>query len=663
MSIFEKIKSKYIRDLPFQYLTENFLYKLVNYSKKSQTTFGLTLSDYKQKYFNHFEFDVDKKYLSFIDWELDDYFSYPSYYNKNSLKNNLEKDMKIYNLNIDSFQKYVINYIKKYIQKKKINEGNILVFKYKFIDIFSPFIEVFSKDDLYKNLFFIPIIFNFIKEQNLIKEYYNFFESIKKSKSIYNSFYFYLDNINDVYNINDLGINFNLIKKLSLYIKSTDRLNSPKNYNETEIFNIFKLNNIENNLTHLIIDAKLNIKSDIFETINNYKYLNYLTLKDIKFDKIFTINLNSLKLLKLIECEKISITQKCANNLKSLYLFSIHLQTDSKLLFPEMESFEYKTFYKNFYLKESVDINSMVKLKELFIDMNVNFLLLKNCDILQIENLTLYSVEININNVIDVLKKIFELKKLKKLLFSIISIDNEMNDELSKLSGQNDSVEKLKIILVGEYDDGILYNYQTKFPNVTNLKIKRECSLEEGSLEIKENKNLKINKIKIAPKGKRNKIYIQSYETLTDVELNFNIYNHNENGFALFNDKCDYIFKSLINLKLDFKGETEIRFINNIFKNIEKTPNLKSFKLSFTCKNVNKQCYEEYIKKLLSLKLKSIELKKRKNKKQKIYDESNSGESDNSEDSGLYYSENELKNLYNDFCLMKYYKILINKFN
>ena len=332
--------------------------------------------------------------------------------------------MKIYNLNIDSFQKYVINYIKKYIQKKKINEGNILVFKYKFIDIFSPFIEVFSKDDLYKNLFFIPIIFNFIKEQNLIKEYYNFFENINQSKSIYNSFYFYLDNINDVYNINDLGINFNLIKKLSLYIKSTDRLNSPKNYNETEIFNIFKLNNIENNLTHLIIDAKLNIKSDIFETINNYKYLNYLTLKDIKFDKIFTINLNSLKLLKLIECEKISITQKCANNLKSLYLFSIHLQTDSKLLFPEMESFEYKTFYKNFYLKESVDINSMVKLKELFIDMNVNFLLLKNCDKLQIENLTLYSVEIKINNVIDVLKKIFELKKLKKLLFSIISIDN-----------------------------------------------------------------------------------------------------------------------------------------------------------------------------------------------------------------------------------------------
>ena len=571
--------------------------------------------------------------------------------------------MKIYNLNIDSFQNSVINYCKKYIEKKKINDGNILIFKYKFIDIFSPFIELFSKDDLYKSLFFIPIIIDFIKEQNLIQEYYNFFESINKSKSIYNSFYFYLDDINDIFNINDLGINFNPIKRFSLYIKSSDRLNSPENYNEKELFNVFKLNNIENNLTHLIIDAKLNIKSNIFETINNYKHLNYLTLKDINFDTTFTVKLNSLKFLRLLKCENISITQEYANNLKSLFLFCTYIKSDNKLLFPEIEAFVYQMFYKNSLLKETIDINSMIKLKKLFIDMDVNCLLLNNCDKLQIENLKLYSVEININNIINILKKIFELKKLKQLLFSLMTINNEMNEELSKLSGQNNSVEKLKIIWIGNEDNGISYNLQTKFPNVTYLKIKRERHLERGSLEIKENKNLKINKINITAKGEVNKIYIQSYESLTDVELNFNIYNHNENGFALFNDKCDYIFKSLINLKLDFKGETEIRFINNIFKNIEKTPNLKSFKLSFTYKNLKEKCYEEYIKKLLSLKLKSIELNKRKNKKQKIYDESNSGESDNSEDSGLYYSENELKNLYNDFCLMKYYKILINKFN
>ena len=663
MSFLEKIKSKYIRDLPFQFLKENFLFKLVNYSKKSQITFGLALSDYKQKYFNKFEFDVDKNYLSDINLKLDDYFHYSSYYNKNSLKNNLEKDMKIYNLNIDLFQNYVINYCKKYIEKKKINDGDILIFKYKFIDIFSPFIELFSKDDLYKNLFFIPIIIGFIKEQNLIQKYYNFFESINKSESIYNSFYFYFDDINDIFNINDLGINFNLIKRFSLCVRSSDRLKSPENYNEKELFNIFKLNNIENNLTHLIIDAKLNIKSNIFETINNYKHLNYLTLKDINFDTTFTVKLNSLKFLRLLKCENISITQEYANNLKSLFLFCTYIKSDNKLLFPEIESFVYQIYYKNYLLKNTIDINSVIKLKKLFIDMDVNFLLLNNCYKLQIEDLTLYLVGININNIINVLKKIFELKKLKKLLFSLMTISNEMNEKLSKLSGQNYSLEKLEIIWIGDEDDGILYNLQTKFPNVTYLKIRRESKLEKGSLEIKENKNLKINRIKITAKGKANKIYIQSYESLTDVELNFNIYNHNAYGFALFNDKCHYIFKSLINLKLVFKGETEIKIINNIFKNIEKIPNLKSFKLSFTCKDLKEKCYEEYIKKLLSLKLKSIELNKRKNKKQKIYDESNSGESDNSEDSGLYYSENELKNLYNDFCLMKYYKILINKFN
>ena len=61
-----------------------------------------------------------------------------------------------------------------------------------------------------------------------------------------------------------MGINFNKVKRLAFKIKSE----VPDNFKENDLFDIFNLNQIENNLTTLVIDAKLNIKSDIFENIN-----------------------------------------------------------------------------------------------------------------------------------------------------------------------------------------------------------------------------------------------------------------------------------------------------------------------------------------------------------------------------------------------------------
>ena len=663
MSLFENIKSIYLRKLPFEFLKENFLYKLINYSIKTQNIFGLKLYDYKQQFFNQFYID-DSKYLSLLDIK-DNGDCYPSDYNINSLKNNLEKDIQLYNLNIESFQNYVINCNKKYIEKKKINDKNKISLDDILIDIFSPFIELFSKDDSYQKLFTIPIVIKFIKEKNLKKEYYNFFDNVNKSKLIYNSFKFILNDFNDIYDIKDLGINFMQIKRLGIKIISEDRLDSPENFKENDLFNIFNLNNIENNLTHLLIDAKLNIKSDIFETINNFKFLNYLKIKNIKFDNVFTVKLN---FLNYESCENISISQECANNIKSLTLFDNNINSENKLKFPEIETFKSQIFTDYLLLNETIDLNSMIKLKCLFIDYDISFLQLNNYNKLQIEKLTLFSISRDVKYIIKALKKVFELKKLKKFCFGVIDIYNE---ELSNLIGQNDSIEKLEFIgILDRIENRMLYNYQSKFPNAKILKLRCEGHRKkEGSLEIKENKNLKINKIKITAKG-NNGIYIQSYETLTDVDLCFNIYNHKENGFALFNDKCDYIFNSLINLNLEFISEIEFRIINNIFKNIDKIPNLKDFRLYFVCKDMNEKCYEEYIKKLLSLKLKSIELTKGKSKKSKTNEDLDNSkeseeeeESEKIEDNNLYYSESELKLLNNDFSLMKYYKILITKFN
>ena len=108
------------------------------------------------------------------------------------------------------------------------------------------------------------------------------------------------------------------MRRLAIVIKSSDRLNSPDNYLERDLFEIFKLNDIGNNLTHLILEGKLNINSNIFENINNFKFLKYLEMTDINFDKVFILNLNSLNYLRIHNCQNISLSQECANNLKYL---------------------------------------------------------------------------------------------------------------------------------------------------------------------------------------------------------------------------------------------------------------------------------------------------------------------------------------------------------
>ena len=674
MSLLENIKSIYVRVLPFQYLKENFLYKLINYSKKTQIAFGLKLSDYKQKYFNQFNIDIDK-YISVLDKDNNKGY-YPSGYTINSLKNNLEKDMKLFNLNIEAFQNYAINAKKQYIEEKKINDKNKFSLDDILIDIFSPFIDLFSKDNYYQKLFTIPIPIKFIKEKNLTKEYFDFFNNVNKSNFIYNSFLSVINDFNDAYNIKNFGINFMKIKRMGIKILSEDRLNFNDNFKENDLFNIFNLNNIENNLRDLVIDAKLNIKTDIFETINNFKFLNYLSIKYINFDEVFTVKSKSLKSLKITNCENISISQECANILKSLVLIETIITSKYKLRLPEVEIFKNKIISYSL-IKETIDLNSMPKLKNLFIDIDINLEHLNNFNKLPLQKLTLYSFNkgMNFNYIIEALEKVLELKNLKKFRFALMNICMEKLFIL----GNNNTIEKLKLIGVDADENfRVFYNYQNKFPKATYLDIQCFGIKKEGCLEIKENKSLKINTIRINVKGE-NGIYIQSYETLTDVELRFFKYKHNENGFALFNDEFHYKFDSLMNLNLSFISEVEIKIVNNIFKNLEKIPNLKKFSLHFVCKDVDKRCYEEYIKILLSLKLKSIELKKGKSKQAKTVKDSDipkkseeseeleeseeSEETEESEDHNLYYSESELKIFNKDFSLMKYYKILINKFN
>ena len=95
---------------------------------------------------------------------------------------------------------------------------------------------------------------------------------------------------------------------------------------------------------------------------------------------------------------------------------------------------------------------------------------MKNFDKLGIENLTLYTIKNDVDDMTKTLEKIFQLKKLKKFNFGLIYINNEINDILPLL-GQNDSVEKIQIIWLGGHSEAPLDNFQKKFPNVSCLKI------------------------------------------------------------------------------------------------------------------------------------------------------------------------------------------------
>ena len=400
---------------------------------------------------------------------------YPSDHKITLLKDTLEEDIQKYNSNFEAFQNYVINYISNYMKKNKINDENKVSIDDLFIDIFSPFIDTFSQNKLYQKLFTIPVVISFIKEHNLMELYSNFFEKLNKSQFIYNAFYFFFDDVKEIYEIKDLGINFNKIKRLAFKIKSE----VPYNFKENDLFDIFNLNKIENNLTTLVIDAKLNITSDIFESINNFKYLSFLSLKNINFDKLFTTKLSSLKNLEFDSCHNVSISQESANNIRKLVLFSNNISSEIKLKFPELEIFKYQLFSDYSLLSEAVDLESMTKLTKIFIDMDENFPKIKNIDKLGIENLTLYTILNDVDKMTKTLEKIFKLKKLKKLNFGLININDEINDILPLLD-QNDSVEKIHIIWLDGNSEAPLNNFQKKFPNASYLKIQEHTKKKIG---------------------------------------------------------------------------------------------------------------------------------------------------------------------------------------
>ena len=64
-SLLKKIKSKYIYKIIFDYIdNENFKFKLFNYSKYFQNILILKLFDYKEKYFDNLDINLNEYFYN-----------------------------------------------------------------------------------------------------------------------------------------------------------------------------------------------------------------------------------------------------------------------------------------------------------------------------------------------------------------------------------------------------------------------------------------------------------------------------------------------------------------------------------------------------------------------------------------------------------------------
>ena len=191
-----------------------------------------------------------------------------------------------------------------------------------------------------------------------------------------------------------------------------------------------------------------------------------------------------------------------------------------------------------------------------------------------------------------------------------LQLNKDINDEISKFKYTNNSVTKLKVHI----NNCILYNLQNLFPNVSKITIKSIFKYDDKKsyLEIQENPNCKVNKIKIyMPSYINTKLFCQSFEKLEYIEFFINQKIDLVKSFPIFNPNCKIIFHNLISFKFKSKEyKISYNIVNNISKNINNMPNLKNFEFHYENDDYDDKKFNNFIEKILSLKfIKTIKIR------------------------------------------------------
>ena len=583
----ENIKSIYIIQNIFNYIkNSNFKFKLVNYCKYYQEKLDLTLSDYKEKYFRQYSENLKMDVLDYLT-------KTPSFNNKQLQVKVNELLLKYKYDNNIHFQRYVLFCIENFFNKNKYP---------LFIDIYSPFFDLVSNSDFFEKIF-LNIYINEKDEYNLNNDYISFFNKLNKLNLNYPGISFYLGNIKEKKNYFEMfNINLKKIKRISLLI------------NNNKLFDFLFSKDFENNLLYLELnnENKYNvIETNILENINEFQVLNELHLIGFIFKNTFTLKIPNLQILYISNCNNITLSENSTLNIKELYFEYFKFEKQNYLFkFPELEQCDFG--FEEIY--GIVDLSSLKKLK-----------IINNIfpnDFIHLESKSLEKVKIvknSKNNIIfdetKFIQKILSFKTLKSVSFE----NNFHSSDIFKIYAGNYNITELCINWESNINC-ILYEFQNKFPNLTELKLEFYSSKNQdnnGTIEITERKDCKINKFSLFA-GYHNiiKFYIGIYENLISVNINICKINYKLNFkkiFPIFDNDCDIIFKNLKNFEFcsfddyDRYSLMEKDIINNIYNNLNKMPNLKTFSMKCFCQNSG-NFYIEFFKKLLSLNLEEIEL-------------------------------------------------------
>ena len=633
-----KIHSNYIIYIIFSFIEdENYLLKLIKYSKISQKKLNINILNYEEKYKQKIRNAINNRINIEQFILMPSKGSYVFDKNPNELSDELNKELLKYEIKSEHINECAIDYFNNYYNN--LNNKDDSLYEYsKDITLDSPFFDILSNQKYFNKIFDINIYAKKIKELTLKDRYKKMFEKLNKSNIEYSSITLYNDDTDDINLLKYFNINFKNIKKLRL-IHESDAWGI--NFAEKDYMSIINSFNIQNNLVYFEFELSFKLKNvKQFEIINKFEYLRYLGLSYIDFSTIFELKLKNLKHLKIYNCNNISFKYCNFSNIKYLELDEYNKKLEDKnkninknlLKCPEVETLV--LIGKN----NDLVYNSLIKLKKFIGEIN-NFLLLTNINLLEEIYLTNYVNQGDIEQMLSVF----------------------LNDEKNKIFN---SATKIKLkICSGDLN---LDKFLNLFPNLNKLICETryycnmwtcdyEPTLAEKKIIITENENSKIDDIKIFLSGEEGitlNIRCSPYNKIKSFDLSIDAINLESNPF--FNNSNNIIFNSLETFKFVFEepnatnsAQDRVQLINNIYNNIEKMPNLKEFYFSLSSIiDIDENFFNNFIQKVMTLS--SIK---------KIYIEINS------KSDGSLYSIDELKVLFPEIDFKKFHKIDIYKFS
>ena len=637
--LLDKISSKFLLLNLFEYIKKERILQLFVHSKKYIEKLGL-LFHYQYNYLK--AYGINLFYFYYLTFSIVD-----GKINKEILNNRFKEDLKDMNIKINFTPEFLMKFHNEFIKHFSCNYN---------IDIYSPLFENLSKSELI-NEFSIIIQMNVIKKSNFFDDYISTFKKLNEIKSNYSSVLFEYENLNDINYLYKFNINFSQIKVLNINDSkySTVSFRSKDNIIQDEksinsLRTIFTHKDIKNNLIYLHLDSydKIEIKNNLFEHLNDFKVIKSLYLNNFKFENSFILTLKDLEELNLINCENISF-ENCCLNLIELTLNNSHIITPKSLLkLPNLESCDL-CYYSNINYNLLIDFKSLKNLNELSAHGNY---------FLNLENDSLEIAECHFNDINDtivkkILNKLLSFKYLSHL--SLKSFNMNIN-EISKIEGSNNSIVYLLIENnnSGEINLDFL---QKKFPNLKSFYFENSNFDDDFmDLEIKENKNCKINDIVMDCKfgqNKKIKMFCESYETLKFLGIYIEKIYDLKKVIPIFNKKCYIKFNSLLVFSfISEENETNFDVLKNIYNNIDKMPNIRKIIINCFCSEMNEEFYAKFIGKILSLNLDSCKIKIRLSR-----NDLNTG----IENKYSIKELNEMKKIYPKFKSLNFNKIEIHK--